>query len=150
MVKIKLTVLVLAVAYVSLQGCTKTDEVIGSPKAGIRTFLLDEMKTSASSSAFGTFYITNKATGKVLEILEDSMLNNGAKALQNKYNGTGIATGPNQKWYIFQQGTGQLTASTNYKIMNVASGKFLEVPGGSSAKGLQLQQNFMSDDGAQL
>ncbi|WP_017257685.1 RICIN domain-containing protein [Pedobacter arcticus] len=99
------------------------------------------MSVSSAPSAYGTFVITNVSSSKLLQA------DPGADLLSiqvpNIQQGTSFDSGPgsagNQKWYLIQQGTGPITSTTGFKIMNVASGMFLEAP--NSTAGSQLQLN---------
>jgi hypothetical protein len=106
------------------------------PEGSPATFSL----AGASPSAYGCFQITNIFSGKVMEVKGDSTLLHPQSTIknvqQNANASTGTATAQNQKWYLIQQGTGTITSTTSFKIMNVASGMFLEAPNGTS--GTQL------------
>ncbi|QEC75111.1 RICIN domain-containing protein [Mucilaginibacter ginsenosidivorax] len=105
--------------------------------------------SGSSVSAYGTFYISNVSSSKIIEINGVGMLNDGNAAQQYQYFGSGTATNPNQKWYIVQQGTGAITSSTKFKLMNVASGKYLEVPLASTTPGVGLWQDKANTNNAQ-
>jgi hypothetical protein len=85
------------------------------------------------------FYITCALTGLALEIGGTSLANGGT-ADQSTYLGTAPVTNANQKWKITDQGTGY------YKLMNLGSGKYLEMP----ATGTQVIQDQSSTSDAQL
>lgn len=100
-------------------------------------------------TAYGTFYISNVSSGKIVEVNGVGMLNDGNGIQQYQYLGSGTATNPNQKWYIIQQGTGAITSTTKFKLMNVASGKYLEVPMATTTPGTDLWQDKANTNNAQ-
>jgi len=87
-------------------------------------------------AAYATFQITNVFSGKFLEVRGDSTLmhaqSNPANVQQYAGAGSGLGVAGNQKWYLIQQGTGTITGTTPFKIMNVENGMFLEAPNGTS------------------
>ncbi len=99
------------------------------------------LQGNSAPVAYGCFQISNVFSGKVMEV------NGGANLLayqvanvqQNANVSTGTGTAGNQKWYLIQQGTGAITSTTPFKIMNVESGLFLEAPNGTS--GTQMWQD---------
>lgn len=112
----------------------------------------DGDKTTLSGvpvTAYGTFYITNVSSGKIMEVNGNGMLNDGNAVQQYEYLGHGTATNPNQKWIIIQQGTGSITSTTKFKLMNVASGKYLEVPLATTTTGIGLWQDKANTNDAQ-
>ncbi|MDN5284279.1 MAG: hypothetical protein JWR38_553 [Mucilaginibacter sp.] len=100
-------------------------------------------------TAYGTIYISNVSSGKIMEVNGVGMLNDGNGVQQYQYLGSGTATNPNQKWYIIQQGTGAITSTTKFKLMNVASGKYLEVPLATTTPGTGLWQDKANTNYAQ-
>lgn len=76
----------------------------------------------------GTYYITNKGSGKVLEVA-DSSLADGAKIQQWAY-----SNGANQQFSVTLQTDG------SYKIVANHSKKVLDVPNSSTSNSVQLQQ----------
>lgn len=76
----------------------------------------------------GTYYITNKSSGKVLDVAESSLAD-GGKIQQWTY-----SNGANQQFQVSLQGDG------SYKIVANHSNKVLDVPNSSTANSVQLQQ----------
>lgn len=76
----------------------------------------------------GTYYITNKASGKVLDVADNSMAD-GAKMHQWTY-----SNGANQQFSVTLQSDG------SYKVVAKHSQKVLDVPNSSTESGVQLQQ----------
>jgi hypothetical protein len=87
-------------------------------------------------ASYATFQITNVFSGKLLEVRGDSTLmhaqSSPANVQQYASAGSGQGIAGNQKWYLIQQGTGTITSTTPFKIMNVENGMFLEAPNGTS------------------
>ncbi|WP_431198476.1 RICIN domain-containing protein [Mucilaginibacter sp. P19] len=134
-------------AMALLASCSK-QAAVKYPKPFVRT---DSVQLTSGSpvSSYGTFFITNVLSGKAIEINSNGMLNDGTGAQQNQYSGSGTATAPNQKWIIVQQGGGAITSTTKFKIMNVASGKYLEVPLATTNPGTGLWQDKANTNNAQ-
>ena len=134
-------------AMALLASCSK-QAAVKYPKPFVRT---DSVQLTSGSpvSSYGTFFITNVLSGKAIEINSSGMLNDGTGAQQNQYSGSGTATAPNQKWIIVQQGSGAITSTTKFKIMNVASGKYLEVPLATTNPGTGLWQDKANTNNAQ-
>ncbi|MBC9796417.1 RICIN domain-containing protein [Sinomicrobium weinanense] len=103
-------------------------------------------------SAYGCFSIVNVASGKVLEVRGDDDLMSARANPKNVQQYTsfdmGTGTSQNQKWYLIQQDTGAITASTPFKIMNVANGLYLEAPDGN--EGTQLFTDHANDFPSQI
>ncbi len=135
--KTRLFIYVAAVLLFIIQGC-KRNESSKSPAESVNKPA--KLGPSSAPSAYGTFQFTNVYSSKVLEVRGDSTLlhpQSNPKNVQQYTNlnwGTGISA--NQKWYLIQQGTGPITGSTVFLIMNVSSGMLLEAPNGTS--GTQL------------
>ncbi|ANH83057.1 hypothetical protein A8C56_20560 [Niabella ginsenosidivorans] len=132
----------LAAAAVLLTGCSsrqmdlpaKMDKATASGKSTLSTLSV------GPPGAYGCFSIINVASGKVLEVRGDDNLMTAQANPKNVQQYTnfdfGTGTSQNQKWYLIQQGTGPITGSTPFKIMNVANGLYLEAPDGNG--GTQL------------
>src|SRR5271156_349838 len=77
---------------------------------------------SSAPSAYGTFQLSNVYSSQVMEIRNDSNLlkpqTTPANLQQNANGNTGAGVAEHQKWYFIQQGTGAITSSTAFKIMN--------------------------------
>ncbi|HEU5080572.1 MAG TPA: cellulase family glycosylhydrolase [Opitutaceae bacterium] len=80
-----------------------------------------------TTPANGTFKLTNRNSGKVLDVSGNGTAN-GTQVLQWTYGG-----GNNQKWTLQDRGSSQ------FSIMGVASGKALDVNNYSSANGTKIQ-----------
>lgn len=122
------------------QGC-KRNEATKSPADNLNT--PHKLGPSSAPSAYGCFQFTNIYSSKVLEVRGDSTLlkpqNTPANVQQYTNFNTGAGVSENQKWYLIQQGTGTITSSTPFVIMNAESGMLLEAPNGTS--GTQLWQD---------
>lgn len=122
------------------QGC-KRNEAAKSPADNLNT--PHKLGPSSAPSAYGCFQFTNVYSSKVLEVRGDSTLlkpqNTPANVQQYTNFNTGAGISENQKWYLIQQGTGTITSSTPFVIMNAESGMLLEAPNGTS--GTQLWQD---------
>jgi hypothetical protein len=96
-------------------------------------------------ASYACFTINNVFSGKLLEVRGDSTLmhaqSNPANVQQNASAGSGQAMAGNQKWYLIQQGTGAITSTTPFKIMNVENGLFLEAPSGTSGTTLWVDHS---------
>jgi hypothetical protein len=121
--------------------CKKNDMPGTSRKAAVS--FRSHTLSGSPPSAYGCFQLTNILSSKVLEVRGDSNLlkaqNNPANVQQYTNLNWGVSISVNQKWYLIQQNTGSITSSTPFKIMNVASGMYLEAPNGTS--GTQLWQD---------
>lgn len=127
-----------------MQSCTKNKNA--APQATVN----HNLTTESVVSSYGTFYLTNVGSTQAMEVISTYMLTDGGAIQQDPYAGTGTATAPNQKWIVIQQGTGAITSTTKFKIMNVASGKYLEVPLAGTTPGTQLWQDKTNTNNAQL
>ncbi len=91
-------------------------------------------------AAYGCFTIINVASNRALEVRGDTTLLRAQSSPKNVQQYTsfdsGYGTAQNQKWYLIQQISGAIDGSTPFKIMNVASGLYLEAPDGNN--GTQL------------
>ncbi len=131
-------------AALFFQGCSRDVEEVQAVKATA------PIAMSASVTSYGTFYITNNSSGKCMEVNgAGNLLYNGNVVQQYTYFGSGTATNANQKWIVIQQGTGAITSTTKFKIMNVASGKYVEVPLASPNPGVGLWQDGTNTNNAQ-
>lgn len=119
-------------ALATVISCNK-DEDLHSLSSGT-----DLSATVNTAFGYGTFTFSNKSSNKVMQVSgADSMLYDYDLVQQATYTGTGIATAPNQKWIIIPQNI-QLHGYPVYRIMNIASGKFLTSPNNNI--GAQLLQ----------
>ncbi|HEX3384408.1 MAG TPA: RICIN domain-containing protein, partial [Mucilaginibacter sp.] len=131
----------LAMLLVFAAGCKKNESLNGSKNASASF----HARTLAGSppSAYGCFQLTNVFSSKVLEVRGDSNLLKAQTSPANVQQYTnlnwGVSISANQKWYLIQQNTGTITSTTPFKIMDVASGMYLEAPNGTS--GTQLWQD---------
>ncbi|MCC8425822.1 RICIN domain-containing protein [Mucilaginibacter sp. UR6-11] len=96
-------------------------------------------------ASYACFTISNVFSSKLLEVRGDSTLmraqSNPANVQQNASAGSGQGIAANQKWYLIQQGTGTITSTTPFKIMNVENGMFLEAPNGTSGTTLWVDHS---------
>jgi len=119
------------------QGCKRNESLKSSTNNVNKPAKLGP---SSAPSAYGCFQFTNVYSSKVLEVRGDSTLlhpqSNPANVQQYTNFNTGTGVSENQKWYLIQQGTGTITGSTPFVIMNAESGMLLEAPNGTS--GTQL------------
>src|ERR1700761_2571750 len=126
-----------AVLLLIFQSC-KRNESLKSLADNVNT--PQKLGASSAPSAYGCFQFTNVSSGKVMEVRGDSTLlhpQSNPKNVQQYTNfNTGAGVSVNQKWYLIQQGTGAITSSTPFVIMNAESGMLLEAPNGTS--GTQL------------
>ncbi|MCL7380486.1 glycoside hydrolase N-terminal domain-containing protein [Streptomyces sp. 35G-GA-8] len=76
----------------------------------------------------GTFRVINRASGKVLDVADEST-GNGASVIQWPWSG-----GANQKWRLLPNYDG------SFRLANVNSGKVLDNPGASTDHGRPLDQ----------
>ncbi|MHB8206430.1 RICIN domain-containing protein [Mucilaginibacter sp.] len=134
---------------VTLHGCTK-NHVQKSP---INAAIHSSVKSFNSvPSTYACFNIVNMFSNKVLEVRGDSTLlrnqSNPANVQQYTNLNYGVGISGNQKWYLIQQGTGAITNTTPFKIMNVETGMFLEAPNGTS--GTQLWQDHSNGYPSQI
>src|SRR5260221_5713354 len=134
---------------VALHGCTK-NQVQKSPS---NVAIHSSFKSlNSAPSAYACFAILNVFSNKVLEVRGDSTLlkaqSNPANVQQYTNFNTGVGISANQKWYLIQQGTGAITNTTPFKIMNAETGMFLEAPNGTS--GTQLWQDHSNGFPSQI
>jgi hypothetical protein len=122
---------------VFLSNCNKTGTAVQPASAPVNT-PPTKFKLNGAGDHLD-FYIKCALTGMALEIGGTSLVNGGT-ADQSTFLGTTPVTNANQKWKITDQGTGY------YKIMNLGSGKYLEMP----ATGTQAIQDQSSTSDAQL
>lgn len=144
--KIKHLFLLSASGFLIMESCNKSEWKKSEDPAAVPS---NSLRTAAAPSNHGTFYISNANSTKVIEVKTDNMLSDGEAIQQNPYSGTGTATAPNQKWILEQQGTGTITSTTKFKIMNVASGKYIEVPLAGTSPGTQMWQDKTNTNNAQ-
>ncbi|MBE9585804.1 RICIN domain-containing protein [Mucilaginibacter sp. JRF] len=137
--KINLIAGAAALAVVAVVGCA-SKQLVPPNKVEPVTVSGKATLSIGPPSAYGCFAIINVASGKVLEIKGDDNLMTAQPNPKNiqQYTGLDFGTGTsqNQKWYLVQQGTGTITGSTPFKILNVANGLYLEAPDGNA--GTQL------------
>lgn len=139
-----------AIGLLLIVGCKKNESLNGDQSKS--TIARAVTLGGAAPSAYGCFQLTNILSNKILEVRGDSTLlkaqyTPGNVQQYDNFN-TGTAVSANQKWYLIQQGTGAITGSTPFKIMNVASGLFLEAPNGTS--GTQLFQDHANSFPSQI
>jgi hypothetical protein len=107
-----------------------------NPGQSITAGLKARVRSGNPPASYACFIISNIFSGKLLEVRGDSTLMRAQNAPGNVQQyasaGSGLGIAGNQKWYLIQQGTGAITATTPFKIMNVANGMFLEAPNGTS------------------
>jgi hypothetical protein len=135
----KLMLCAIAVALMAVQGCKKNQSLKTEDVSG------RNLRTSALTGTYNTYTIANAGSAKHIEV--GGVVNQGTK--QN--NSTKLqqwaasATTPDrwQKWNAVDLGTGY------YKIVNLFSGKVLDVPGSATTQGLQLQQYDWNGSNAQ-
>lgn len=132
-----------------MQSCKRND-ALKSPADNVNT--PHKLGPSSAPSAYGTFQFTNVYSSKVMEVRNDSNLlkpqTTPANVQQNTNGSTGAGVAEHQKWYLIQQGTGSITGSTPFKIMNAESGMFLEAPNGTS--GTQVWQDHTNSFPSQI
>ena len=120
-------------ALLAAQSCKKNNP---AQSLTDQSALTGKLKVSSAPAAYATFQITNVSSGKLLEVRNDSTLmhqqSNPANVQQNASAGSGSGVAGHQKWYLIQQGTGTITNSTGFVIMNVENGMLLEAPNGTS------------------
>ncbi|HWZ14141.1 MAG TPA: RICIN domain-containing protein [Mucilaginibacter sp.] len=131
--KTKLLACTLVLGLIVAISCNKNELKPGqSPTVGLKT----KVRSGSPPASYATFQITNVFSGKLLEVRGDSTLmraqNSPGNVQQYASAGSGLGIAGNQKWYLIQQGTGAITSTTPFKIMNVANGMFLEAPNGTS------------------
>jgi hypothetical protein len=140
----------LAALLIIAAGCKKAGSLTDSKK--VTTALHGNALAGSPPSAYGCFQLTNIFSNKVLEVRGDSTLlkpqNSPANVQQYANFNTAVSVSANQKWYLIQQNTGTITSSTPFKIMNVASGMYLEAPNGTS--GTQLWQDHSNGFPSQI
>lgn len=134
-----------------LQGCKK-NETTKSANSTTNKVSISRANLSSAPSSYACFTITNLFSNEVLEVRGDSTLlkaqSNPANVQQYANFNFGVGISANQKWYLIQQNTGAITASTPFKIMNVESGLYLEAPNGTS--GTQLFQDHTNGFPSQI
>ncbi|MDB5016516.1 MAG: hypothetical protein JWQ84_1348 [Mucilaginibacter sp.] len=137
--KTKLLAGTVVLALVVAISCSKKDINAGQSGSGSSSTIA---RAASPPASYATFQITNVFSGKLLEVRGDSTLmhaqSNPANVQQYASAGTGQGIAGNQKWYLIQQGTGAITSTTNFKIMNVENGLFLEAPNGTSGTTLWI------------
>ncbi|MDB5112905.1 MAG: hypothetical protein JWR67_4019 [Mucilaginibacter sp.] len=103
------------------------------------------VRAASPPASYACFTISNVFSSKFLEVRGDSTLmhaqSNPANVQQNASAGSGQGVAGNQKWYLIQQGTGTITSTTPFKIMNVENGLFLEAPNGTSGTTLWVDHS---------
>ena len=139
-----------AVLLLLATSCQKNEQLNNTKKVEISHRII--ALASSPPSAYGCFQLSNVYSSKVLEVRGDSTLlkaqSNPANVQQYTNFNTGTSVSENQKWYLIQQNTGTITGSTPFKIMNAASGMFLEAPNGTS--GTQLFQDHTNGFPSQI
>ena len=95
---------------------------------------VDQQWDIVPAGAPGEYAIHNRGTGNYLDVAE-GRLNNGAPVGTYGYNGAA-----NQLWALADQGNG------TYKLVNLLSGKLLEVPGASMSTSNIDQQSDKGGD----
>lgn len=127
----KIMYVFLLLCFIAIVGCKKNEQLLS---------LSSSLSADAKNASFdyGTFTFTNNSSNKVLQVATgDSMLYDYNTAQQADNAAEGIATAANQKWIIVPQDA-EIRGYTLYKIMNVASGKYLTSP--NNTDGAQLWQ----------
>lgn len=121
-------VLVLAAGCQKNQNSTPTGNATGSPK----------LATNSTVTTYGTFNMQNVASGKYCEV--SGVTNQGTKLLD----GTGlqqyaqsISNGKTDRWQEWQFAK---QSNGYYTIMNLNSGKYIDVPGSTTTSGATLDQ----------
>jgi hypothetical protein len=142
MKKNKLMTFCAGIALVAaVQSCRKNEPIKSVTNVAKPSLL----KINSVTASYTTLQITNVFSGKLLEVRGDSTLmhaqSNPANVQQNASAGSGQAIAGNQKWYLLQQGTGTITSTTPFKIMNVENGLFLEAPNGTSGTTLWVDHS---------
>jgi hypothetical protein len=142
MKKNKLITFCAGIALVAaVQSCRKNEPIKSVTNVAKPSLL----KINSVPASYTTLQITNVFSGKLLEVRGDSTLmhaqSNPANVQQNASAGSGQAIAGNQKWYLLQQGTGTITSTTPFKIMNVENGLFLEAPNGTSGTTLWVDHS---------
>jgi hypothetical protein len=142
----KLCICAATVALFALQSCQKNEKA-GTTTPGVSS---SRLQVNSVPSAYGCFMITNVLSGKVMEVNGGASLLSAQVANVQQYSdfNTGVGVSANQKWYLIQQGTGTITSTTSFKIMNVESGMYLEAPNGTS--GTQLFQDHANSFPSQI
>jgi hypothetical protein len=147
--KTKLLACTLVLGLLGAISCSKKEIKAGKFGAVSQSTM---MLAASPPASYACFTISNVFSGKVMEVRGDSTLLHPQSSIknvqQNANASTGTATAQNQKWYLIQQGTGAITSTTPFKIMNVASGMFLEAPNGTS--GTQLWVNHVNSFPSQI
>jgi hypothetical protein len=140
--KSKLLACALALGLFVAISCSKKEIKAGQFGAVSQSTMVLAASPPAS---YACFTINNVFSGKLLEVRGDSTLmhaqSNPANVQQNASAGSGQAMAGNQKWYLIQQGTGAITSTTPFKIMNVENGLFLEAPSGTSGTTLWVDHS---------
>ena len=121
-----------ALALLAAQGCRKNNSLTSNQINNQGS----KLRVASAPTSYGTFQLTNVSSSKLLEVRVDTSLMHGqsnpANVQQNASGGSGSGVAGNQKWYFIQQGTGAITNSTWFLIMNVENGMYLEAPNGTS------------------
>lgn len=144
------TYVVFAAIIVFLTCCRKNSAQ--STIDGDNTIVSTATPTGNPSKPYGCFTIINSASNKVLEVRNDTALMRAKASPANVQQFAGIdfgtGTAQNQKWYIVQQGTGIVADSTQFKIVNVASGLYLEASNNTNKA--SLYTNHVNNSQAQI
>jgi hypothetical protein len=131
--KTKLLACTLVLGLIVAISCNKNEL---NPGQSTVVGLKNKVRSGSPPASYAAFQLTNIFSGKLLEVRGDSTLMRAQNAPGNVQQyasaGSGLGIAGNQKWYLIQQGTGAITSTTPFKIMNVASGLFLEAPNGTS------------------
>ena len=132
-----------------IQACQKNPAVTSTNTLNVPK---EDIVAASAPSTYGTFQFTNVSSSKVLEVRGDSTLMKAQSSPENVQQyanlNTGVGISANQKWYLIQQNTGAITASTPFKIMDVESGMYLEAPNGTS--GTQLYDDHANSFPSQI
>ncbi|UII19551.1 discoidin domain-containing protein [Fulvivirga ligni] len=146
-------ILGLALSVALLQACQQdiVQEITDKGETGTKEFVKNNAngRVGAAVSDYGTFTIQNAASNLYMEVSGDftynEKFNNAAKISQY---GATAAGNLWQKWQSIYEKTDN--GIRYYSLMNLHSGKFLDVPSGSGTNGLQLQQWQYNGSDAQL
>ncbi|MCL6459598.1 MAG: family 16 glycosylhydrolase [Gorillibacterium sp.] len=93
--------------------------------------------TSSSIVSGSTYILTNKTSGKVLDVVDNSVASGAQMQQWTNYSAN------NQKFKVDSTGDG------SYKLTAVHSGKVLDVPSASTSSGVRLQQWDSNSSNAQ-
>jgi len=139
-----------AAAFLLIMQSCKRNEALKSSAGNV--IKPHKLGPSSAPSSYGTFQLVNVYSSQVMEVRNDSNLlkpqTTPANVQQNANGNTGAGVAEHQKWYLIQQGTGTITGSTPFKIMNAESGMFLEAPNGTS--GTQVWQDHTNSFPSQI